>query len=812
MRIDNRWFQLCILVSLLLLVACGGGGGGGSNGGGGGGSNTPPLVVTTTSLPNAITGSTYSTALTASGGTPPYSWTLSGGLPPNLVLFTGGTISGTPFYSGQWDVTFLVADSSIPRKNTSGRIVLNVLDPFDIYTTDLPGGHTNVAYDAIIQPLGAAAQSWQVTAGQLPPGLQLTNSSPSQIEVAGTPSTAGNYTFTVQATSNDNPPRTASKDFTIAIDSNAAITTSSLPDLITQKPYDVTLSAVNGTPPYHWSVQDPGLPNGLTLNSATGELSGTYTQLIYQNPYPLVFQVTDSAANPTSSTRSLPLHMIDALNVYGSYYQYATLRQDYYGFLNVSGGTYPYAWSITSGSLPPGLKIDQNGNLNGKPTTLGTYNFTVQVADSTNPQQVVQTAQSITVSPPTLNVMGSLPGRLPLNVAFDGFIAAQGGTPPYTWSISNGSLPPGLQLNTSTGEVSGTPNTLGNYTFYGQVVDSASQSAYSIFTILVDTPLGRNDTIAKATVIGTGYTSATLSPYADPVDTANPDTDYYKIYANPGSTVDIRVSRTYDVLDPVLELVDANGSRLNTCNLPPNFTGNFTSSCLNDDINPGIDRDSELEFKPSGNQGTQTIFYAHVLDWRGDARPDMLYTIYIDGAVGALSIDGGGSLGEATKGVAVNWQPTATGGTGTLTWSVVQGSLPPGLSLDPSGLLTGVPTTTGDFDFTLQVKDSGNPPQTASRSFSIKITDPVKITNLNQIPPGCAMQPFAYQLVATGGITPYSWSLSSDYGANLGIDWQTGELRGTPSAAGTYQIYIEVHDYYYKGDSGSVNWTVNNCQ
>lgn len=809
MRFDNRWFQTLTLLSLLVLVACGGGGGG-SSGGGGGGSNTPPLVITTTSLPDASEATEYSAQLTASGGTPPYAWNLGGGLPGNLSLSPLGTISGTPYESGGFDLILSVTDSSAPLKGATTRIHLNVLAPFDIYTTDLPSGHTNVVYDAIIQPLGAA-QSWQITAGQLPPGLQSTNASLTQIEITGTPTTAGSFTFTIQATSTDNPPRLASKNFTIAIDSNAAITTSSLPDLITQRPYDVTLSAVNGTLPYHWSVLPPGLPNGLNLNADTGEVSGTYSQGIYQNPYPIVFQVTDSAANPTSSTRSLPVHMLDALNIYGSYYQNATQRQQYFGYLGVSGGTYPYAWSIASGNLPPGLKLDQSGSVNGTPTTLGTYNFTVQVTDSTSPQQTAQSAQTITVSPPALLVMPSLPGRLPLNVAFDGFIAAQGGTPPYTWSLSNGSLPPGLQLNTATGEVSGTPSTAGTYSFAAQVVDSASQTAYQGYTILVDTALGRNDTIAKATPLGNSTLTASISPYADPVDTANPDTDYYKIYATPGTPVLIRVSRVYDVFDPVLELVDANGVQLNTCDLPPLFNGIFASSCMNDDVSPGIDRDSMLQIKLSGNNGTQVIFYAHVLDWRGDARPDMQYYIWAQGAVDPLAIDPIG-LGVGTNGVAYNQQLTSRGGTGTVTWTLVQGPLPPGLALDSSGVIAGTPTANGDFDFTVQATDAGNPAQVTSHRFTIAVSDPVKLTNLDQIPTGCVGQLFSFQPVVTGGTPPYNWSFQSPDSDGIGQDWMTGQLRGTPLSAGTFQLGIGAGDRYFRSDYHLVTWTVNSCQ
>ncbi len=109
----------------------------------------------------------------------------------------------------------------------------------------------------------------------------------------------------------------------------------------------------------------------------------------------------------------------------------------------------------------------------------------------------------------------------------------------------------------------------------------------------------------------------------------NPDSDYYLLTANPGATVTVEIKAQRltppSPLDSVLELVDANNNRLSLCDP-------HTSPCLNDDIPNGGTTDSILILQvPATNTGPLT-FYAHVLDWRGDARPDFIYTITVTGA------------------------------------------------------------------------------------------------------------------------------------------------------------------------------------
>jgi len=144
--------------------------------------------------------------------------------------------------------------------------------------------------------------------------------------------------------------------------------------------------------------------------------------------------------------------------------------------LSAAGGTTPYTWSLTSGTLPAGLTLNAStGVISGTPTAAGTANFTVQVTDASNGTD--NKGLSILIasagSPPTVTT-ASLPNGT-VGTAYNQSLTATGGTPPYqwTWMAAAGSgLPPGLSLS-SAGTISGTPTAAGTFDVIVQVQDQS---------------------------------------------------------------------------------------------------------------------------------------------------------------------------------------------------------------------------------------------------------------------------------------------------------------------------------------------------
>jgi hypothetical protein len=160
------------------------------------------------------------------------------------------------------------------------------------------------------------------------------------------------------------------------------------------------------------------------------------------------------------------------------------LGASYSQTLAATGGTAPYSWSIVpgSGALPAGLSLSSGGLISGTPSIAGTFNFTVQLNDSES--RSAQKALAITITPPALEIITLAVPSARKGTAFNYQLAATGGTPPYTWLVSFGSLAPGLSLAT-TGVISGTPSLSGNFGFTVDVTDSESRTASKALSIQV---------------------------------------------------------------------------------------------------------------------------------------------------------------------------------------------------------------------------------------------------------------------------------------------------------------------------------------
>jgi hypothetical protein len=225
---------------------------------------TPPV------LSSATDGVPYSFSLQPAGGSPPYSWVVtSGSLPAGLNFSGGGQISGTATATGDFTFTAQVTDGD--SHTAQKQFTIAVKGPLSITSTALPAGSTGSAYSQTLTAVGGTPPyTWLVSAGSLPNGLTLEVPTGT---LTGTPSATGNFTFTVTVT--DSNSATAQEQFIVSIGVGLTLTTpASLPAATAGVPYNNPLQVSGGQPPYSWTLAQGNLPDGLSLNGASGVISG----------------------------------------------------------------------------------------------------------------------------------------------------------------------------------------------------------------------------------------------------------------------------------------------------------------------------------------------------------------------------------------------------------------------------------------------------------------------------------------------------------------------------------------------------------
>src|SRR6202044_3853598 len=261
--------------------------------------------------------------------------------------------------------------------------------------------------------------------------------------------------------------------------------------------YSDQLTVTGGTSPFTWSVSAGALPPGVTLDASTGLLSGTPTTA---GSYSFTVKVTDHSGLTATEPVSLTVISGPSLNFPAP--PPGWTNTVYSDTLTESGGTSPFTWSVSVGSLPAGISLSADGNLTGTPTATGTPSFTVKVTDA-NGQSATQ-ATSITISAGVSATFAAPPaGRV--GVAYTDTLTAAGGTAPYTWSVNAGSLPPGITLS-SAGVLSGTPTSAGSYPFTVNVVDQNGGIATTSITLVVAATLSLTFATPPAGQVGVAYT------------------------------------------------------------------------------------------------------------------------------------------------------------------------------------------------------------------------------------------------------------------------------------------------------------------
>ncbi|HSZ36935.1 MAG TPA: putative Ig domain-containing protein, partial [Acidimicrobiales bacterium] len=498
-------------------------------------------------------------------------------------------------------------------------------------------------------------------------------------------------------------------------------------------PYSAQLSATNGVAPLTWQVVAPSvLPPGLTL-SHTGELSGTPST---PGSFRTEVEVVDSSVPDQVAGATVLIEVSRPLTSIGAAELVGVVGGNFEGALGVSGGVPPYSWTLTSGTFPPGLYLQPDGQLSGQPSAAGTYTFSAQVTDSSvAPVTATVGPVQVTIAPVPLQVVTTYLPDAVNGLHYSAPIQVVGGTGPYTFSPVFNALPTGLSMD-AQGIVSGTP-------------DADSPGGQAGIEFLVTDAAGQE--IGGAVGI-TSQPAGTLAITSTPPNVVI-GAPYSYTPSAAGGTGPYTWSQC-GILDQGLTFDPNTGS----------VTGTPTSS---QDLDAGCIQVTDSAASPASS-------------------PQDLPTVVDQVTTNGVSPDYGYADGPFT-----GWL-TAGGGTAPYTYSIVSGNLPDGLQLNPdTGEITGDPTATDSSTITYQVTDALG--SVATGTDTLSVYDPVSLyvpTTVHAVT-GHRLSQAAYAADANGLVLSYS---ATGLPSGVGIDPSSGLITGRPSQAGAFSATLTASD------------------
>jgi hypothetical protein len=650
-------------------------------------------------LPNGTAGVFYSQTITALDVPPPVTCQITGGVWPIYMTLSSGysgcTVSGTAYGAGSFSFTLAARDSSWST-SANRMYTLTFVAPLTIMTTSVASAVEGTGYSTTLSAAGGSAgYSWSIASGSLPPGLSL---SPGGV-ISGTPNHSGTYGFQIKVA--DFAGATATQNLGITVASSLGILTTTVPSGIAGFAYSTALIASNGDGPYSWSVLSGSFPPGLSFSTA-GAIAGIPTT---PGSYNFTVQVTDGGIGV--ATRALSITIGASVAIPTTSLPSGVAASLYSAAVAVTGGSGSYAgWSLSAGSLPPGINAgDAFGNpltLSGTPTTAGTYNFTWRNCDTAT-SQCASHAFSVQITAALSIPVASLPNAA-FGAGYSQALSASGGTPPYRWSLSAGSLPPGITVS-SSGAVSGLPSGTGNYTPTFQVTDSTSPTPQTInqtVTLHVNAlPSIGIDGVAVFWGGGGAQVVGTTTTYDDSAPQVFGEAYSFTGYAaGPDATVGSLQVRLDG--NPIAA-PGAAASRVDACSF---LGGPEWPGCPNVGFTYSFPASSY-------SQGSHTLSF-RATDANGQVGA-VTFPITIISSVSITST----SLPNGVSGSAYSASLAATGGTAPYAWTISSGSLPAGLLLSGASI-SGTPAAAGTYKLRVQVRDSSAPTkQIATQELSI---------------------------------------------------------------------------------------------
>lgn len=773
-----------------------------------------PSIAVSAELPEAGAFVPFSGQIRVSGGSAPYRFAVTdGALPDGLSLDAeSGAIAGTPRQVGE--AGFMVTVTDANGFTASLPVSLAVEQVFTVTLPEaLADGREAQAYG---QSLGAnggtVPYAYAVTSGALPGGLVL---DPQSGVLSGTPTGPGSFAFTVTAT--DANGVAGSGDYTLVIvDAVTLVPDTALDSPVAGAPYRKVLSVAGGRSPYRFALVSGALPQGMSLDAATGTIAGTATEA---GTFSFAVAITD--ADGASVTQSFALAVAAPVIDLILDLPMAGAGQPFQSGVVITGGAEPFQFTL-SGALPAGLVFDpQTGRISGTPTQSGSFPVIIAATDANGFVQSTEALIEVQdTAPPVDLVVGDIDLTSLYGADYAQTISVTGGTAPYAFAIEAGALPEGLTLDPTSGAISGTPRQTGRFSMLLAIRDSAGNRAQRSFALEVDalpfTPdfpaaippaTGGESYQASLAVSGDLPITYVVSQGALPpglsLDPASgtltgtatqAGTFSFEITAIDAHEQSASASYTLAVEAPQFEvagaLPGATGGEVYGATLSPNGGTAPYRFALVSPLPAGMSFDANTG-RLSGAPTVAGDFdiLVQITDAAGFSN-----TITIPLSIAAPEITFGGVLPAAQVGASFLFTPSISGGTPGYSFVLASGALPTGLILEAAtGTISGLPTLAENASFTLVVTDASG--FSATRSFALPVASNLGSAELPaSISAGQVGVAFTDSIAASGGQALTYAVTAGALPQGLTLDPTTGAVSGTPTLAGTSLFTITATD------------------